>query len=280
MTASLDNTVAYWSLHQLELHKSRLDSARISSSCPVLAMTGDSDRAKDGSISVYCGRAKANDILCWDHPPNSGFNPRVVLNDQSGWVRDLASVDRWMFSVDCNNLRQWDLSWAMPRHVRDTSLFKGDILCITCGSNKVFAGVSDGSIHSWEIAKTGELIYSSFCKAHKDRVTALVWNEGVLFSAETDGSIRSWSDDDLDPIGTFNDAHEGARVNCLAIGPDGVLYSGGEDQGLIKRWNGKRLFPCQQPLYCHKSPVRVLNFGNMNSLIAGDSNGVVSIWRV
>lgn len=280
MTASLDNTVAYWSLHQLELHKSRLDSARISSNCPVLAMTGDSDRAKDGSISVYCGRAKANDILCWDHPPNSGFNPRVVLNDQSGWVRDLASIDRWMFSVDCNNLRQWDLSWAMPRHVRDTSLFKGDILCITCGSNKVFAGVSDGSIHSWEIAKTGELIYSSVCKAHRDRVTALVWNDGVLFSAGTDGSIRSWSEADLDPIGTFNDAHDGARVNCLAIGPDGVLYSGGEDQGLIKRWNGKRLFPCQQPLYCHKSPVRVLNFGNMNSLIAGDAKGVVSIWRV
>eukprot|EP00210_Caulerpa_lentillifera_P001599 g1537.t1 len=282
VTASLDNTVAYWRLNHLELHKSKLDSFRVSSYYPVLSLTGDSDRAKYGTISVYCGRAKANDILCWDQPPNAGFNPRVILNDQSSWVQDLKSIGRWMFSTDCNKLRQWDLSYAMPRHVRDVSIIKGNILCMACGRDRIFAGVSDGSIHAWRIAKTGELKYTGSCyQAHKDRVTALAWDkQGVLYSAGTDGCIRSWTGEGLEAIRVRRNAHNGKKVNCLAVGPSGVLYSGGEDHGLIKRWNGKQLSPCQQPLFCHKHPVRVLSFGKANSLISGDSNGVVSIWKV
>jgi len=281
VTASLDTTVAYWSLHQTELHESRLDSFRVSSYYPVLSLTMDSDRAKDGSISVYCGRAKANDILCWDHPPNAGFNPVVILSDQTSWVRSLASTGRWMFSAVGETLRQWDLSWARPRHLRDVKIFKGNILCLTSGKDRIFAGLSDGSIQAWKIAKTGDLIFAGSCKGHKDRVNALAWDgKGVLYSASNDGSIKTWSGVNLKPIGRCRNAHGGNRINCLALGADGVLYSGAEDQGLIKRWNGKLLSSCQEPLLCHKHPIRVLKFGKMNSLISGDSKGVISIWRV
>lgn len=66
----------------------------------------------------------------------------------------------------------------------------------------------------------------------------------------------------------------------MKVGPGSVIYTGAEDEGQIKRWTGKRLFPCQRPLFGHQASIRVLTFGSKNALVSGDAQGVVSIWKV
>lgn len=49
-------------------------------------------------------------------------------------------------SAGCNVLRQWDLARAVPRHVRDVPLVKGDILGIATRPGSVYTCGADGSI--------------------------------------------------------------------------------------------------------------------------------------
>ena len=49
-------------------------------------------------------------------------------------------------SCGCNYIKQWDMSRAVPRHVRDIKLFTGDILGLCTGNNRLFACTSRGSI--------------------------------------------------------------------------------------------------------------------------------------
>ena len=44
-----------------------------------------------------------------------------------------------------------------------------------------------------------------------------------------DGALKMW-DDKLQLVSAVKCAHEGARVHCLAVGPDGNLYTGGDDK--------------------------------------------------
>ena len=43
-------------------------------------------------------------------------------------------------------LRQWDMSRAVPRHVRDVTVFKGDILTLCSSQGRVFTSGVDGSL--------------------------------------------------------------------------------------------------------------------------------------
>jgi pleiotropic regulator 1 len=49
-------------------------------------------------------------------------------------------------SAGCNTLRQWDLTRAVPRLVRDVKLAKGDIMGIATRKGHVYTCGADGSI--------------------------------------------------------------------------------------------------------------------------------------
>lgn len=49
-------------------------------------------------------------------------------------------------SAGCNILRQWDLTRAVPHHVRDINLVKGDVLGIATRRGFVYTCGADGSI--------------------------------------------------------------------------------------------------------------------------------------
>ena len=84
---------------------------------------------------------------------------------------------------------------------------------------------------SWAIDKKGCLEERrSREKAHKDRVTALLTHNGFLYSVSYDGSVKMWDADSMELVMEAANAHEGGRVNCAAIGPDGNLYTGGDDK--------------------------------------------------
>ena len=44
-----------------------------------------------------------------------------------------------------------------------------------------------------------------------------------------DGVLKMW-DDKLQLVSAVKRAHDGARVHCLVVGPDGNLYTGGDDK--------------------------------------------------
>lgn len=69
-------------------------------------------------------------------------------------------------------------------------------------------------------------------KAHDGRVSSVLFHNGLLYTSGFDGAIKVWSADTLEPAMSVSgvNAHNGGKVHCLAIGPDGVLYSGGDDQ--------------------------------------------------
>ena len=52
----------------------------------------------------------------------------------------------WLRSAGCSTLRQWDLTRAVPRHVRDVALVKGDILGLATAPGRVFTAGADGAI--------------------------------------------------------------------------------------------------------------------------------------
>jgi len=60
----------------------------------------------------------------------------------SGADRQLARAR----SAGCSTLRQWDLARAVPRHMRDVALVKGDILGLACAAGRVFTAGDDGAI--------------------------------------------------------------------------------------------------------------------------------------
>jgi hypothetical protein len=84
---------------------------------------------------------------------------------------------------------------------------------------------------SWTVGKKGELVEAAARPgAHADRVTSLALAGGRLFSVSYDGSVRAWDAASLEPVADVRAAHDGGRLHCAVIGPDGRLYTGGDDQ--------------------------------------------------
>jgi hypothetical protein len=74
-------------------------------------------------------------------------------------------------------------------------------------------------------------------------------------------------------------AHNGGRIHCLAKGPDGLLYSGGDDN-LVRRWDAALLSPVGEPLAVHLAAVRTLAAGKREVLVSGDASGEVAVWTL
>lgn len=116
---------------------------------------------------------------------------QVRMNGHTGYVRSLATSGKYLFSCGCNYLRQWDQAYAVPKEVSSTKLFKGDILSIACGDKRVFTAGADGVLRSWNMGKTGELTEAAVReKAHDGRITSILVNGSLLYSAGYDGTIK------------------------------------------------------------------------------------------
>lgn len=281
VTASLDKTVVRWTLNEPcegEAHQHLTHERYSPPGGPVFALSTPSSKDTAAQRLVYCGTA-AKEILLW-HLHSDTVSEKARLNSHTGWVRSLAISGKWLFSCGCNHLRQWDTTLAVPKAVSSTALFTGDILGIATGGGKVYTAGVDGSIRSWSITKQGELIEAgNRDKAHDGRVTAILWHQNILFSVSYDGDIKGWDGDTMDLVLQAKAGHDGKRIHCLALGPNGTLYTGGEDQ-LIRQWQPAVLEEKGVPVGGHDSPVRVLAAGARDCLISGDSNGEVILWSV
>ncbi|KAG7674834.1 hypothetical protein KSW81_002345 [Nannochloris sp. 'desiccata'] len=284
VTTSLDKTVALWTSE---------------GGCDALCNSGYSethrftppggpvfstllDRRSDDGLpdQLYLG-AHGKHVTAWV-PPRAQLEAGVVLDGHCGWVRALAASagNRWLFSAACKEIRQWDMARAVPSAAGTTVVEKGDILAMTASKTTVFTAGSDGSIRSFTIGKSGGLTPAA-CrpKAHNDRVCALVLDGGILFSASYDGSIKSWDADSLEIVAASGAAHGGERVNCLALGPGRLLYSGGGDC-LVRRWMPGLLTEAAVPLHAHNHSVCALGAGRKDLLVSGDNGGEIAVWKV
>lgn len=288
ITASLDKSLAYWKLSTqpdslaenqgLEVQKVQLPGSPVFSLAKVDSSNDSGSKSAQQPLAVYCGTA-AKEVVAWTVGA-SQIQDKVRLGGHTGWVRSLATSGRWLFSCGCNYLRQWDTAWPVPKELKSTKLFTGDILAIAAGGGKVYTCGADGSIRSWVVTKQGSLIESSAReKGHAERIVAAVHHGGLLYTTSFDGSIKGWSADTLELVVQVRGAHDDKRVHCMCIGSDNVLYTGGDDM-LVRRWSPATLEPVRLPMYGHQSSVRVLAAGNQGCLVSGDANGEVCIWAI
>ena len=92
---------------------------------------------------------------------------------------------------------------------------------------------------SWNIGKKGELSEAGAReKAHKDRITTILWHKNFLYSLGYDGCIKMWDANKLELVMEVKKAHEGQRIQCAAVAPDGCLYTGGDDKVGTQSWGG------------------------------------------
>lgn len=286
VTASLDKSLALWRLQDASFPNATPTTSGVSEVVrltpdvgPILSLVADSQALGDSHNQIFCGNLHKS-IVAWE-PPDTQLIPKVHLNSHTGWVRGLATSGRWLFSCSCNFLCQWDMARAVPRKVKEVKLFTGDIQGLCTGRNKVFACTSNGAIRAWNIGKKGELSEAGAReKAHKDRVTAILWHKNFLYSLSYDGCVKMWDATNLELVMEVRAAHEGQRIQCGAIGPDGFLYTGGDDK-LVRRWKLGSLVPSEaDALHCHNYNVRSLSAGRQDLLVSGDSSGEIAIWQV
>ena len=55
-------------------------------------------------------------------------------------------------------------------------------------------------------------------------------SQGFLYSVSCDSSVKMWDASTLELVMCENDAHQGGKVHSAALGPDGNLYTGGDDK--------------------------------------------------
>lgn len=317
-TASLDKTLATWRIESD--HETPVVAAQRSevAGAPVFSLTraarssssggGSNGRSSPGggggggdAGSVWCGLA-TKEIASW-MPGSSALSEKVRMNGHTGWVRSLATSGRYLFSCGCNHLRQWDTTYTVPREVASQSLYTGDILAIAATDKKVFTAGADGSVRAWAVGGGGKTSgggsgggpsgggggkeadlreVASRDRAHDGRVTALVVAGSLVFSVSYDGRIKGWDMESLHLVVSRSAAHGGARIQCAALGGDGLLYTGGDD-GLVRRWDPVELEPLGGPMDGHGgSSVRVLAAGGAGGdcLLSGDASGEVAVWSV
>eukprot|EP01024_Parvocaulis_polyphysoides_P016627 TRINITY_DN173_c0_g1_i2.p1 TRINITY_DN173_c0_g1~~TRINITY_DN173_c0_g1_i2.p1 ORF type:complete len:386 (+),score=29.98 TRINITY_DN173_c0_g1_i2:58-1158(+) len=283
VSAGLDKTLKFWLLEQMQGGSQRLSSLKLQPQCgPVFSLAIDQIRQQNGQKCTYCGTSNKK-IIAWE-PPQAHFVDKVVLGDHEGWVRCLTSSNRWLFSCSGKQLKQWDLTWAVPRLVRSIELEVGDILGVHTDGQHLVACGAEGGLQSWRIMNGGELVDGQLCKgAHQGRVTDVVVQNGMVYSVGHDGALRAWGADRLDCIMEVKKAHGGQRIQCLCIGPCGTLFTGGDDH-LIKKWVRETLTSRGQPMHCHNGSVRIIEtFISKNKskhLISGDKHGYLAIWEV
>ena len=110
-------------------------------------------------------------------------------------------------------------------------------------------------------------------------MTALALAGNLLFSTSYDGSIKAWDPVSLEIVVGTAGVHGGERVHCLVRGPDGLLYTGGDDN-LVRRWEPSLLQEAAAPLHAHNYPVRALAAGGGELVVSADKGGEVAVWKV
>lgn len=278
LTASLDKKLSLWTVENCDITQSQISKETVSpTGAPIFSLCLP-PKTQDAEQLVYCGTA-SKEILFWDIADHS-MSQKDKLNGHTGWVRSLATHGKYLFSCGCNYLRQWDTTFAVPKEIRSMKLFKEDILCITAHAGKIFTCGADGSLRSWKINKQGDLTESaSREKAHDGRVTQIVAHNSILYSVSYDGALKAWDAETLELVMTVKGAHDGARIQAMTIGPDGILYTGGDDQ-LVRRWEPAVLEQFSEPLHCHNAPIKTLVSGSSECVLSGDSAGTVGVWVV
>jgi hypothetical protein len=130
--------------------------------------------------AIYCGTS-GKDVVSWQ-PLMPAFIPTFRLDGHSGWVRAVATYDRYLFSAGGSFLRQFDCTYTKPKEVSTTEV-SSDIVAITAGGGNVYAAGSDGSLWAWSIDRSsGQLSLTAAVEgAHKGgRIVGLRRHRGCV----------------------------------------------------------------------------------------------------
>ncbi|KAI9331439.1 WD40-repeat-containing domain protein [Zopfochytrium polystomum] len=139
----------------------------------------------------------------------------------------------------------------------------------------MFSGAYDGTVKVFN-SETGRLIKS--VKGHNLTVWAVAIHaeSETLFSAGSDGAIKSWSINlaSMMDLKASSDLHS-RKVYSLVVNGD-LLYSGSSD-GNVKVWDIHTL-QCLQTMEGHSDGINSLHLLNSTQLASASSDNTVMIW--
>ncbi|XP_022828346.1 pleiotropic regulator 1 [Spodoptera litura] len=204
---------------------------------------------------------------------------KVSLTGHVSTVRGLEVSSRHPYLFSCGEDRQvkcWDLEY---NKVRFSWLC---ILAFTMSYFQIITGSHDSTIRLWDLAAG-----KSMCTLtnHKKSVRSIVVHPTLYtFASASPDNIKQWKC----PEGKFiqNLSGHNAIVNCMAVNPEGVLVSGG-DNGTMYFWdwrtgyNFQRLQAAVQPgSMDSEAGIFAMTFDNSGSrLITTEADKTIKIYR-
>jgi WD40 repeat protein len=208
-------------------------------------------------------------IAIWD--PASGRRVRTI---------DTGALEFGSLAISSDGRRALTGGWRVPASLWD--LETGELLRrfegrsargVAFGPGTVATGLLDGRILVWD-AETGA------------KVGELPGNATGVFAVRPDGkraliptALKSSGIAGF-PKGELLGALDapGRDVTSMAYSPDGALAATGGADGMILIWNGEGGEEKEKARLETRAPVRALAFGPRGLLVAGHSNGGVTIW--
>jgi len=136
-------------------------------------------------------------VTVWENE-NGEWRIRTRLGIHTGWVKELALLSPFAFSIGCNHVEIWEdeqhVGTLRVESSKKGSTLSGDLLCLATrgmeDSAILFAGGVDGRIHKWKARGSFDFL-GAVC-AHRGRVNKLLACERLdaLVSVGNDGMVQ------------------------------------------------------------------------------------------
>jgi WD40 repeat protein len=208
--------IQLWDLSSGSEHGRGLKGASDNYRCVAISPDGK-------KLAAGCGD---NSVWVWTFE-FAGMKP-VQLKGHRGPVTGVAfaRTDSLLTASEDGTVRQWDLATGADKGSLNASV--GPIRCLAFSGKKVAVGGKTLAVRR----KTAS--FTRF-EGHEGFVNCVAFSQdgSQLASGGADGTVRVWQVEEAAEIACLES--QGKPVRSVAFGPDGVVFSGGED-GTLRRW--------------------------------------------
>ncbi|MGA2490416.1 MAG: hypothetical protein ABSF99_09595 [Anaerolineales bacterium] len=142
-------------------------------------------------------------------------------------------------------------------------------------------------MHLWPTRREWKLTQT--LAGHEEAVTSLAFSPdgNTLASGGQDGTIRLWNlktGAQIRLLDRLSDVVRGSsvpvRIGCIAFSPDGKFLVSGEEDGMIRFWNGTNGIEIAA-IQGHRGEVNSLDFNATGTqFVSGGQDGTLRLWKI
>jgi WD40 repeat protein len=180
-------------------------------------------------------------IKIWDL--TSFKQVKSISSHHKGGIFSLLSTSRYILSgsrdhyINAFNVTTFDFEMQLhPPH------YDGVDALSAIEDSYLFSGSRDNAIKLWKLTPNPEDITQTKIvhSAHQDWITSLTIHNNILYSACRDGTVGTWTTDNLSLISSPMQAHPAAINSILSSPQQNVLFTASNDR-TVKIWKPTEL---------------------------------------